>query len=232
VEDNLDGSFTAFFGYKNPNSYPIEIGIGPSNHLAPGPDDRGQPQVFEPGRSAPYPNPEYHIKFDSSEISWHLGDKVAIASVESTPCEQPTPEPTQKEEDVTAPILSGGVLSPPPNDLSVCEIDIAITDLEGTDHTWSSGIEWVKVKYKVEGYSGYIYSSPFILKSGGPTGDGGWLGCYSGDIHIEINPEWNPPVEGVFEINLWAKARDFVGLEGYLWLGEYTMPASCGSNVQ
>lgn len=84
----------------------------------------------------------------------------------------------------------------------------------------------------MDGYSEYIYSSPLILKSGGPTGDGGWLGCYSGAVHIEINPEWDPPEGGLFRINLWAKARDFVGLESYLWLGEYTMPGSCGGNFQ
>lgn len=33
-----------------------------------------------------------------------------------------------------------------------------------------------------------------------------------------------------FRINLWAKARDYVGLVGYLWLGGYTMPGSCGGN--
>lgn len=35
-----------------------------------------------------------------------------------------------------------------------------------------------------------------------------------------------------FRINLWAKARDYVGLVGYLWLDEYTMPGSCGGNFQ
>jgi hypothetical protein len=124
------------------------------------------------------------------------------------------------------------VLAPPPGDLTVCEIDIAITDLEVFDPAWSSGIEFVKVKYLVEGYSGYIYSAPFILESGGPTVDEGWSGCYSGNIHIEVDPAWTPPPEGTFLIKLHAKARDNVGLEGYLWLGEYSMPASCGGQSQ
>jgi hypothetical protein len=232
VKDNHDGTFTAFFGYKNPNSQSIEISIGSRNHFEPGSDDRGQPTRFEPGRTALYPDAEFSTEFNASEIRWRLGDKGAIASVESTPCEQPGPDPTPNGEDGTAPILSGGVLSPPPGDLTVCEIDVAITDLEGADPAWSSGIEWVKLKYQVEGYSEYIYSSPLNLKSGGPTGEGGWLGCYSGDVHIEINPEWDPPEGGWFRINLWANVRDYVGLEGYLWLGEYTMPGSCGGNFQ
>ena len=228
VEYNHDGSFTAHFGYKNPNSFPIDIGIGPNNYFEPELDDQDQPTIFEPGRTSPYPNAELSVIFRDPEIIWLLGDKAAVASPESTPCELPTAEPTP-QEDVDAPILSGGVLASPPGDLTVCEIDVAITDLEVLDPAWSSGIEFVKVKYLVEGYSGYIYSDPFILKSGGPTGDGGWLGCYAGTIHIEIDPAWIPPAEGDFLIKLHAKARDNVGLEDYLWLGEYTMPASCGA---
>jgi hypothetical protein len=90
----------------------------------------------------------------------------------------------------------------------------------------------VKLKYIVDGYSDYIYSSPLTLKDGGPTGDGGWSGCYSGGVHIEIDPGWQSPEPETFRVNLWAKARDSAGLEGYLWLGEYTMPTSCGGNVE
>ncbi len=60
-------------------------------------------------------------------------------------------------------------MNPPPGVLSVCEIEIQITDLEVVDHPWSSGIEWVKLKYRVEGYSDYVYSPPLTLKSGGPA---------------------------------------------------------------
>jgi hypothetical protein len=46
---------------------------------------------------------------------------------------------------------------------------------------------------------------------------------------MEIDPAWIPPAEGDFLIKLYAKTRDNVGLEDYLWLGEYTMSASCGA---
>jgi hypothetical protein len=231
VEYSLNGTFTAHFGYKNPNSFPIEIDIGPSNHFDPGQDDQGQPNIFEPGRTSLYPNAEFTVVFTDPEIVWHLGDKVAVASPDSTPCELPTSVPTT-QQDIDAPILSGGMVAPSPGNLTVCEIDVSITDLEVLDPAWSSGIEFVKAKYLVEGYSDYIYSEPFILCSGGRTSDGGWLGCYNGDLHIEIDPTWVPPAEGNFLINLYAKARDNVGLEGYLWLGEYILPASCGCQTQ
>jgi hypothetical protein len=230
VKENHDETYTAFFGYKNPNSNLIKIDIGGMNKFDPSPDDQGQPTIFEPGRTAPYPNAEFSIDFKDSEVRWHLGGLVATASVESIPCEGPSPEPTPKEEDISAPILSGGILLPPLTDLTVCEITVTITDLEVTDLAWSSGIEWVKMKYQVDGYTNYVYSFPLILKNGGPSADGGWLGYYSGDIRIEIDSEWEIHAGGVFRIKLWAKARDYVGLEGYMCLGEYTIPASCGDN--
>jgi hypothetical protein len=151
-----------------------------------------------------------------------------------TPVPTPSPslEPTPKLEDVEAPVLSGGILSPPAGPMSVCEIMLAVTDLEVEDYPWSSGMNWVRLKYQVDGYSDYIYSPPLSLKSGGPTGEGGWLGCYSGEIHVEINPEWLSPEPESFHINLWAKAKDNAGFEGYLWLGELSMPPSCGGNVE
>jgi hypothetical protein len=75
-----------------------------------------------------------------------------------TPSPSKTPKPTQKIEDVEAPVLSGGILMPEPGELMDCEIGIGITDLQVEDHPWSSGIDWVKLKYLVEGYSDYIYS--------------------------------------------------------------------------
>ena len=64
------------------------------------------------------------------------------------------PEPTPKH-DVEAPILSGGILDPPPGVFNVCEIEIQTTDIEVVDQPWSSRIEWVKLKVRVEGYSDY-----------------------------------------------------------------------------
>lgn len=179
-----------------------------------------------PTHTATEEPPPTHTNVPKTPTQTPKPTKTPKATSTSAP---PTPEPTPKH-DVEAPILSGGILNPPPGVLSVCEIEIQITDLEVVDHPWSSGIEWVKLKYRVEGYSDYVYSPPLTLKSGGPTPEGGWNGCYNGEVYVEIDPGWESHESDMYIVNVWAKARDYAGLAGYLWLGEYHMPASCGGN--
>jgi hypothetical protein len=102
-----------------------------------------------------------------------------------------------------------------------------ISDLRVLDPPPSSGIKWVKLKYQVQEYSGYIYSDPLSLCGGGPTPEGGWDGCYTGSIKVKIDREWSSPAPDPFYILLWAKVRDFAGNTGLLSLGTYTMPAGC-----
>lgn len=47
---NDDGTAVLAFGYYNHNSVAVEIPAGDANGFDPGPADRGQPTVFEPGR--------------------------------------------------------------------------------------------------------------------------------------------------------------------------------------
>ena len=47
---NDDGTAVLVFGYFNHNSVAVEIAAGDENAFDPGPADRGQPTVFEPGR--------------------------------------------------------------------------------------------------------------------------------------------------------------------------------------
>ena len=47
---NEDGTAVLVFGYYNHNSVAVEIPAGEANGFDPGPADRGQPTVFEPGR--------------------------------------------------------------------------------------------------------------------------------------------------------------------------------------
>ncbi len=47
---NDDGTAVLVFGYYNHNSVAVEIPAGEANRFGPGPADRGQPIVFEPGR--------------------------------------------------------------------------------------------------------------------------------------------------------------------------------------
>ena len=47
---NDDGTAVLVFGYFNHNAVSVEIPAGEANGFDPGPADRGQPTVFEPGR--------------------------------------------------------------------------------------------------------------------------------------------------------------------------------------
>jgi hypothetical protein len=48
---NADGSFSMLLGYYNRNSKePLDIPVGPKNHVDPGGPDQGQPTHFETGR--------------------------------------------------------------------------------------------------------------------------------------------------------------------------------------
>jgi hypothetical protein len=228
IQDNGEGSLTAFFGYKNPNSFQVEIPIGDQNHFTPGSKDRGQPTMFEPGQSPAYPNASFQVEFEDESITWSLDGGSVIASANSNYCDPIIP---QEVEDTEPPELSGGDISPPPGDLEVCSITITVDNLRVVDPPISSGIEWVKLKYNVEGYTtDYIYSNPLTLCSGGWTDEGGWYGCYGGSIVINIDPTWIPPDSSTpFKINLYAKARDNEGHDTCYHLGQYTMPACCGT---
>ena len=45
--------YTAVYGYRNENAFPLIIPIGTRNKFTPLPQDRGQPTVFWPGRTPP-----------------------------------------------------------------------------------------------------------------------------------------------------------------------------------
>jgi hypothetical protein len=119
-----------------------------------------------------------------------------------TPLPSKTPEPTETAKveptevpgDEIAPSLSGGSLSPSPGTmLPTCNgNDIAVTGLRVVDPALSSGIQWVKLKYKIlgPGSQGYIYSGDI-----GPPVSGGWTegpgskwdAYYKGDLTIDFD---------------------------------------------
>ncbi len=233
ITENEDHSYTAYWGYQNPNDQTVEIPIGSANYFSPEPKDRGQPTSFLPGRSPEYPSASFSNIFNGDSLFWHLNGKEATASSKSLRCIiQSQPVETPKPNDTQPPQISGGILDPAPGNLNVCTITVTVTDLRVVDPAPSSGIEWVKLKYKVEpvngGVTDWIFSNPLTLCSGGPTQEGGWDGCYDGSIQIEIDPSWASPAPDRFHIALYSKARDQAGHETCHFLGEYTMPAECG----
>jgi hypothetical protein len=81
-----DASFTAHFGYANPNAANKVLQLGDLNQVTPAPRDQGQPRVFRPG-------PHDHVFVATSpggELTWHLDGNVATATRDfATPCSAP-----------------------------------------------------------------------------------------------------------------------------------------------
>ena len=95
VGDNGNGSYTARFGFLSDYEELVEIAIGPQNRFDPEPVDRGQPEVFEPGRTPTFPDSAFTVEFDGSELVWILGGETATASDNPEQrCADPEPEPS------------------------------------------------------------------------------------------------------------------------------------------
>jgi hypothetical protein len=117
------------------------------------------------------------------------------------PTDTDEPAPTEVAGDSNPPSLSGGSLSPPPGALGTCEKVINITGLHLVDAGPSSGINWVKLKYKIvgPGSQGYQYSADLSPQvSGGWTaGEGStWDAYYDGTITIDFNTGYAASVSG------------------------------------
>lgn len=87
VLDNGDGTWTAWFGYRNTIADRIGEPIGPRNHMAPEPENQGQAVVFPRGRSELWPGCAFSSTYTTSELIWHLGG----SSVTADPTVAPPP---------------------------------------------------------------------------------------------------------------------------------------------
>jgi RHS repeat-associated protein len=72
VVDNGGGSYTAHWGYLSENTAPVTIAVGASNKFTPLPENRGQPTVFQPGRTPYWPNAAFSTPFNGSNLVWTL----------------------------------------------------------------------------------------------------------------------------------------------------------------
>ena len=168
------------------------------------------------------------------------------------PTDTEEPEPTELPDDIVAPTLSGGTLSPDLGTLlPTCEgNDIGITGLRVVDPGPSSGIAWVKLKYKIlgPGTLDYQYSAEFgdPVSGGWIDGPGStWDGYYKGDLTINFSDGYafitggklffRPLLNGLsealtidpFTVQVWSIAEDNAGNQGYVLHGTYSLPGSC-----
>jgi hypothetical protein len=238
VEYKGGGMWRAYFGYFNQSAETQVIPIGDRNRFKPDPKDRGQTTTFLPGRSGSYPDVAFSVDFEESIVlTWYLTVYTVQASRTSEYCDSifiPSPTPTEATTplDTHTPILSGGDLDPQPGWIHDCSVEVLVEALHVEDPPFSSGLQWVKLKYVVGGYGFEGYSEPLTLEDGGATAEGGWSGEYRGSATINIDTEWQSPEPDPFIIEIWGKAKDNVSLEGIYHLGTYNMPSSCGKSPE
>lgn len=82
IDQKAGGTYVAHFGYKNDNSFEIEIPTGALNKFVPAPEDRGQPDLFFTGRVTNL----FSVNFDGSALKWILGGESATADRYSALC--------------------------------------------------------------------------------------------------------------------------------------------------
>lgn len=125
VSAKAGGVFAAVFGYLNSGNSTVVVPIGSNNKFSPGPDDRGQPTMFEPGRHESI----IGVVFDGADLVWSLNGGSATASANSKACEPPptivvTPTPvtptvvaTKTFTPTDTPVTPTNTLAPPTDTL-------------------------------------------------------------------------------------------------------------------
>jgi hypothetical protein len=84
VNENSDGTYTAHFGYDNPNSFVVVVNAEDyQNEFEPPPIFRtGQPEGFVPGRVADW----FSVLFDGNDLTWNLDGHTVTANRNSRRC--------------------------------------------------------------------------------------------------------------------------------------------------
>ena len=84
VAENADGTYTAHFGYENPNPFMVVVDARDhKNKFEPAPSFRtGQPEGFAPGRVTDW----FSVLFDGNGLTWLLDGNVVTADRNSPGC--------------------------------------------------------------------------------------------------------------------------------------------------
>jgi len=84
VKKNNATSYTAYFGYQSENPVSVSIPIGAKNYFSPGAQNRGQPEIFGPGRQKFV----FKVDFNGSALAWIIkgpDNKTRTATASSSP---------------------------------------------------------------------------------------------------------------------------------------------------
>ncbi len=83
VATNTDGTYIAWFGYRNPNSASVPLAVGTRNKFTPNPTNRNQPTLYAPGRQVRV----FGVTWNGSgNLVWTLDGRTSTASRTSTAC--------------------------------------------------------------------------------------------------------------------------------------------------
>ncbi len=83
VATNTDGTYTAWFGYRNTNSASVPLAVGTRNKFTPNPTNRNQPTLYAPGRQVRV----FGVTWNGSgNLVWTLDGRTSTASRTSTAC--------------------------------------------------------------------------------------------------------------------------------------------------
>lgn len=135
VIDNGNGTYTAHFGYENPNDETVNIPIGSNNNFTgTGNQNEGQPTSFESGRTDYFPDAEFTVTFDEdSTLVWHLNGKTVSVTKNSKQCvEHIYFEKKWYDEN-------GDLMNSLPNDLPTNYYILATSDLGTATGIYVSG---------------------------------------------------------------------------------------------
>jgi hypothetical protein len=169
----------------------------------------------------------------------------------------PTATKKIKPSDTPAPAdgqspsrLSGWTVSPTFGTLTTCSITVDVQNLHVYDPAYSSGIEFIKLKYYDPVQDKYFYSTPLYPSSppGWKTGDE-WDDYYNLSVDITISPACSssflPDSDGLmvsFSTSPLLTTCDYT-VPVYVWiednagntvkpkLGEYEFPDDCGTST-
>lgn len=109
-----DGNVSAFFGYANVNSDSIDVPVGPSNFVAPDPQNWGQPTTYQSGVQSSAWAATF-APSQTSSITWTLAGQTVTASNDpSVYCSsRVVPEGPQGPQGPAGPQGDSGAFGPP-----------------------------------------------------------------------------------------------------------------------
>jgi hypothetical protein len=164
--------------------------------------------------------------------------KPTKAEKTAAPTASPTRTATGGADHATPTLVSAGTITPASGMLD-CSDTLHVSNFVVFDAAPSSGMKFVKLKYKIVGHE-YIYGPELDPIIGGMQPDGSWLATYSGSIAVSF---WEaylanaqsgskmaslmPLMSDPYEVDLDIYFEDDKGHEAHPKVAGYTFSSNC-----